>query len=215
MFEFSYKLAGEIVRYAKLITDAGFTKGTWGNISLRCNELIYITPSGYPYDILKPEEIVVVDLSGEKLYGKLNPSSELALHIQIYKSREDVQAIIHTHPVYSTIVSLITNEIPPLVEDGVMILGECLKVSDYALPGTWELAKNATKALGKNNCVFLQNHGLVCVGENLQEAFVATQVAEKTAQIYVESLKAGNPRIIPQEHAKLLREKYLTSYRQK
>lgn len=215
MFDFSVKLASEVVKYARLVSEAGFTKGTWGNISIRHGEFIYITPSGYPYDILKSEDIAVVNLNGEKLYGTLKPSSELPLHIEVYKTRNDVNAIIHTHPIYSTVISLIAMELPPIVEDAVMILGTHLKVSDYALPGTWDLAKNAVKALGENNCVFLKNHGLVCVGETLQEAFIATQVAEKTAQIYVEALKIGEPVRIPDEHANLLREKYLNSYRQK
>lgn len=215
MFEFSFDLASEVVRYAKLISEAGFTKGTWGNISLRHEDFVYITPSGYPYDFLNPHDITVVNLNGEKLYGTLKSSSELPLHIEIYKNRNDVMAIIHTHPIYSTVVSLVTDELPPMIEDAVMILGVYLKVSDYALPGTFDLAKNAVKSLGDNNCVFLRNHGLVCVGENLQEAYIATQIAEKTAQIYIEALKVGKFLKIPDEHTKILREKYLNSYRQK
>ncbi len=213
--EFNIDLANEIVKYARIVSEAGFTKGTWGNISVCFDDLIYITPSGYPYDLLKPEDVVVVDMQGNKLYGNLKPSSELPLHIEIYKNRKDIKSIIHTHPVYSTVISITVSEIPPIVEDAVMILGERLKVSEYALPGSWELAKNAFTAIGQNNCVFLRNHGLVCVGENLHEAFVATQVAEKTAQIYIEALKIGKVIEIPQEHAKVLREKYLTSYKQK
>ncbi|MFN6991558.1 MAG: class II aldolase/adducin family protein [Fervidobacterium sp.] len=211
---FSEKIAKEIIKYGKLISDAGFTKGTWGNISVREDKVVYITPSGHPYDILKPEDVVVVDLHGETLYGTLKPSSELPLHLEIYKNRDDINAIIHTHPIYATTISIVKNELPPIVEDAVMILGERILVSKYALPGSDELAKNAVKALGKNHCVFLSNHGLVCVGENLQEAFIATQVAEKTSQIYIEALKIGNVKELPSEHAKLLREKYLLSYRQ-
>ncbi len=213
--EFNIDVATEIVKYARIVSEAGFTKGTWGNISVYFDDLIYITPSGYPYDLLKPEDIVVVDMQGNKLYGNLKPSSELPLHIEIYKNRKDIKSIIHTHPVYSTVISLTVSEIPPIVEDAVMILGERLRVSEYALPGSWELAKNVFIAIGQNNCVFLRNHGLVCVGENLHEAFVATQVAEKTAQIYIEALKIGKVIEIPKEHAKALRKKYLTSYKQK
>ncbi|MFN4223976.1 MAG: class II aldolase/adducin family protein [Fervidobacterium nodosum] len=212
---FNTDVATEVVKYARIVSEAGFTKGTWGNISVYLGDFIYITPSGYPYDLLKPEDIIVVDKQGNKLYGNLKPSSELPLHIEIYNNRKDINAIIHTHPVYSTVISLTVSEIPPIVEDAVMILGERLRVSEYALPGSWELAKNAFIALGQNNCVFLRNHGLVCVGENLHEAFIATQVAEKTAQIYIEALKIGKVIEIPQEHAKVLREKYLTSYKQK
>lgn len=211
---FVIDIAKEIIAYGRLISEAGFTKGTWGNISVRNKEDIYITPSAYPYNVLKPEDIVVVNLSGDILHGTLKPSSELPLHLEIYKNRNDVAAIIHTHPIYSTVLSIVSNELPPIVEDSVMILGERINVAEYALPGTLELAKKALKALGKNHCVFLSNHGLVCVGENLEEAFTATQIAEKTSQIYIEALKIGHIKELPYEHAKLLREKYLTSYRQ-
>ncbi len=214
-FVFNYDIAESIIEYAHKITQEGLTKGTWGNISVRDGGYIYITPSGFPYDKLTPKYITVVNSGGQKVCGELNPSSELPLHIEIYEKRADIHAIIHTHPVYSTIVSITQKEIPPIVEDAVMILGEYLHVSEYALPGTVELAQNAFKALGYNHCVFLRNHGLVTVGENIHEAFVATLVAEKTAQIYIEALKVGNVSVLPDEHAKLLREKYLKSYRQK
>ncbi|MEJ5258273.1 MAG: class II aldolase/adducin family protein [Fervidobacterium sp.] len=212
---FNIKIAQEVIEYAKKVSAERLTKGTWGNISVKSGEYVYITPSGYPYDKLKPKDICVVDMEGQKVFGNLKPSSELPLHIQIYLNRSNVGAIIHTHPIYSTIVSITQREIPPIVEDAVMILGETLKVSEYALPGTEELAQKALEALGTNNCVFLKNHGLVTVGENLQEAFIATLIAEKTAQIYVEALKVGNVSLLPMEHARLLREKYITSYRQK
>lgn len=208
-------VAEEIITYAQLISKEGFTKGTWGNISVFHGEYIYITPSGQPYDKLSLEDICVLRKNGNVVYAKNKPSSESAMHIKIYESRNDVKAILHTHPVYSTIVSITLSSIPPIVEDAVMILGEILHVSEYALPGTVELAQNAVAALSNNHCVFLKNHGLVTVGENLQEAFVATQVAEKTAQIYIESLKLGNLSTIPHEHATKLREKYLQSYKQK
>lgn len=215
IFSFSYDIAESIVNYARKVSEEGLTRGTWGNISVRDGGYIYITPSGFPYDKLTPKHITVVNSEGKKVYGELTPSSELPLHIEIYETRADIHAIIHTHPVYSTIVSVTLKEIPPIVEDAVMILGEWLFVSEYALPGTEELARNAVKALGNNHCVFLRNHGLVTVGENLQEAFTATLVAEKTAQIYIEALRVGTVSILPDEHAKLLREKYLKSYRQK
>ncbi|HOK87327.1 MAG TPA: class II aldolase/adducin family protein [Fervidobacterium sp.] len=208
-------VADEIIAYAQRISSEGFTKGTWGNISVLKGEHIYITPSGQPYDKLKREDICILKRNGDIVYAKNKPSSETALHVKIYESRNDVKAILHTHPIYSTVVSITLSSIPPIVEDAVMILGETLYVSEYALPGTIELAQNAVRALSNNHCAFLKNHGLVTVGVNLQEAFVATQVAEKTAQICIESLKLGSMSTIPHEHAIKLREKYLQSYRQK
>lgn len=211
----NFAIADEIIEYAQLISKEGFTKGTWGNISVVDGEYIYITPSGQPYNKLKREDICVLKRDGTIVYAKNKPSSETALHVKIYESRNDVKAILHTHPIYSTIVSITLSSIPPIVEDAVMILGETLFVSEYALPGTVELAQNAVRALSSNHCAFLKNHGLVTVGVNLQEAFVATQIAEKTAQICIESLKLGSMSTIPHEHAIKLREKYLQSYRQK
>lgn len=217
MSEFAFRkdIARKIIDYGLRISVEGFTKGTWGNISIKDGEQIYITPSGIPYDALEIDDICVVRMDGSIVYARKKPSSEFLMHIEIYRARLDVGAIIHTHPVYSTVVSISLKSIPPVVEDAVMILGEELMVSDYALPGTTELARQAVKALGKNHCVFLRNHGLVTVGETIHEAFVASQVAEKTAQIYLEALKTGNVSVIPYEHAKTLREKYLSSYRQK
>ncbi|ODN30321.1 aldolase [Fervidobacterium thailandense] len=204
-----------MIEYGLKISAEGFTKGTWGNISVRDGEYVYITPSGIPYDVLEVDDVCVLSMNGDTVYARKKPSSEYMMHLEIYKARPDVHAIVHTHPVFSTVVSICLKSIPPVVEDAVMILGEELQVSDYALPGTIELACEAVKALGKNNCVFLKNHGLVTVGETIHEAFVASQLAEKTAQIYIEALKIGNVSVIPYEHARVLREKYLSSYRQK
>ncbi len=204
----------EVVKYAKKISEEGLTKGTWGNISVRDERYIYITPSGYPYDKLTSDDIVIVDYDGKIVEGQHKPSSELPLHIEIYKARKDVFAIIHTHPVYSTVVSVSCDQLPPIVEDAVMILGERILVSQYAFPGTEELAKNAVASLGNNHAVFLKNHGLVTVGENLQEAFIASLIAEKTAQVYVEAMKIGRVSTLKEEDASKLRQKYLKAYKQ-
>lgn len=197
----------------KFIVKNGLVKGTWGNVSIRDGELIYITPSGIPYDILKEEDISVVKLDGTHISG-LKPSSELPTHLEIYKNREDVNAIVHTHPVFSTTISLVVDFIPPLVEDAVMILGPKINVSEYALPGTLELAKKVVKALESNHAVILRNHGLITVGEDIKEALTASLVCEKTAEIFLYALNIGNFNLINEKDAFILRNKYLNSYRQ-
>jgi L-fuculose-phosphate aldolase len=204
-----------VIELCQKISKEGLVKGTWGNISIREGKKVYITPSGYPYDKMKEEDIIVIDLNGEIIEGFREPSSELKVHIAIYNERKDVNCVLHTHPVYSSIVSLVKDFIPPLIEDGVMICGERINVSKYGEPGSWELANNVLNALGTNNAVILKNHGLVTVGENENEALTASIVAEKTAQIYIEALKIGEISILSEEDAKKLREKYLKSYRQK
>ncbi|ABR31695.1 aldolase [Thermosipho melanesiensis] len=202
----------EILRAVKFIVDNNLVKGTWGNVSIREGNIIYITPSGVPYDKLKEGMISVVDFNGNLVEG-LKPSSELPTHIEIYKSRKDVRAIVHTHPVFSSTISVVSSEIPPIIEDAVMILGPEIKVSEYALPGTWELAKNVVDALSDNHAVILKNHGLITVGTNIDEALTASLICEKTAEIYLYALNIGNFSTISNEDAVMLRNKYLNSYR--
>lgn len=213
-FALDERIASEIIEYGRRISAEGLTKGTWGNLSVRTGNFVYITPSGKPYDTLETHDICVLNLDGTPVHAPIRPSSEYLMHLQIYSHRTDVNAILHTHPVYSTVVSVTVDYLPPIVEDSVMILGENLRVTEYALPGTTELALEVVRALGGNHCVFLRNHGLVTVGATLHEAYVATLVAEKTAQIFVEALRLGKIHEIPKEHAKSLREKYLKDYRQ-
>ncbi|RAO98355.1 aldolase [Petrotoga sp. 9PW.55.5.1] len=204
----------EILNITKKINEFGLVKGTWGNVSIKNGEKIYITPSGVPYDTLKENDIVEVDLEGNILSGK-NPSSELPTHLKIYAARADVKVVIHTHPIYATAVSLIVDHIPPLVEDSVMLLGSKINVAEYALPGTKRLGENSVSALGSNNAVILKNHGLITVGETWSEALIASLICEKTAQIFLEALKSGlKISEISSEDSSILREKYLSSYRQ-
>ncbi|ANQ53085.1 aldolase [Thermosipho affectus] len=203
----------EILRAVRFIVENGLVKGTWGNVSIRDKDYVYITPSGIPYDKLKEEMISVVDFNGRLIDG-LKPSSELPTHLEIYKNRKDVNAIVHTHPVFSTTVSVVSSEIPPLIEDAVMILGPEIKVSEYALPGSIELAKNVVDALSDNNAVILKNHGLITVGFDIDEALTASLVCEKTAEIYLYTLNIGNFSTISYEDAVILRNKYLNGYRQ-
>ncbi|QTA38138.1 class II aldolase/adducin family protein [Thermosipho ferrireducens] len=203
----------EILYAAKFIMENNLVKGSWGNISIKNGDKIYITPSGIPYDTLKEKDICVVTMDGKIIEG-VKPSSELPAHLEIYRHREDVNAVVHTHPVFSTVVSIVAEYIPPLVEDAVMILGPKIYVSDYALPGTKELGENVVKALKDNHAVILRNHGLITVGSDLREALTASLVCEKTAEIFLYSIKMDKINLINEKDAIILRNKYLSAYRQ-
>jgi len=203
----------KILEAVKFIVDNGLVKGTWGNISIKDGNFIYITPSGIPYDVLTEDDISVVEMNGTHVSG-LKPSSELPTHLEIYRVRKDVNAIVHTHPVFSTTISLVSNFIPPLVEDAVMILGPKINVAEYALPGTLKLAQNVIEALENNHAVILKNHGLITVGQDINEALTASLVCEKTAEIFLYAMNIGNFNLINEEDAVILRNKYLNSYRQ-
>jgi len=204
-----------VVDSCKRMAGEELVKGTWGNVSMRNGDKVYITPSGFPYDIMREDDIMVIDLEGNVLEGTHSPSSEWKLHIAIYKKREDVGFILHTHPVYSSIASVTMDAVPSLIEDSAMICGPEIKVAQYGDPGSWDLANNAVEALGENSAVIMRSHGLVNVGQRFSEAFASAKVTEKNVQIYIEALKINKEIfILPEETKKNLREVYKEMYRQ-
>ena len=182
------------MNYRKLIVESGvrminsgYTVGTWGNISIRNPETneIYLSPSGMNYTTISEDDIIIVNLKGEILEGTRKPTIEAGLHVAIYNARPEVNAVVHTHPIYSTVFSCCGEDIPLIFNEAAQILGDTCKTADYALPGSTELADNCIKALGeKANSCLLKSHGAVCVGENIESAFAVCKVLEVTAEIY-------------------------------
>ena len=167
--------------------EAGYTIETWGNISARDpkTKLVYLTPSAMDYKACTPEDVVVSDPDGNIVDGIRKPTIEILLHLTVYKNRPEVNAIVHTHPLYSTVFSCMGEGIPMIIDEAAQTLGASVKTTRYALPGTQELAEECVKALGTNaNACLLQSHGAVCVGENMEAAFKVAKVLEVTAQIY-------------------------------
>jgi L-fuculose-phosphate aldolase len=208
-------------KYKKLIKDTGrelykqkLTIGTWGNMSVLDFEtdLVYIKPSGMDYNEINLEDIIVVDKKGKTIEGFRKPSVEMPMHLSIYNARKDVGAIVHYHPVYSSVLAVTGFNLPGICEDFVQIVGEKVLCTEYALPGSDELAKNAVASLGNRNAVFLLNHGTLCVGKDMKEAMKVCYVVEKTAHIYLLSKNLGKCRIIPQEDIKIMQDFTKNSY---
>jgi len=192
------------------------TVGSWGNISLRTDDNnVIITPSGTNYLKSSLNDMIVTDLSGNVLEGKLKPSSERLMHYEIYKNRKDVNAIVHTHSIFSSVLAVINEDIPAITEDIAMLLGDNIKVSEYALTGTMELAKNVVKGLKNNNATIMKNHGAVTVGSDMERAIVASEVLEKSANIYIYSRIMGKINKIPDDDINKLKnmsENYLKQW---
>lgn len=211
-----------MINFKKLIVNAckemigeELVKGTWGNVSIRETNRIFITPSGYSYEKMTENDISVIDFDGNVLEGDKTPSSEWRMHVAIYNARDDVEVILHTHPIYSSIASVTLKTVPSLIEDSAMICGPEIKVAEYADPGSWELANNTVKALGDNGAAILRNHGLVNVGKRFSEAFTGAKVTEKNVQVYIEALKIGKEiSYIPDDKLLLLRKVYRENYLQ-
>jgi L-fuculose-phosphate aldolase len=200
--EIKESLKETVVEAGRTMVRERLTLGTWGNVSLRDPEtgFIYITPSGIPYLEIQVPDIVAMNLDGEVVGGHRIPSIERGMHIAVYKVREDVNAVVHSHPLYSSVLGVNHMELPGMSEDFVQIVADKIICSEYALPGTPELAQNVVAALGERNAVLLPNHGTLCAGEDMARTLLISQAVEKAAQIYIMAKSIGTPHLISPEH---------------
>lgn len=177
---------------AKKLASGNLTVGTWGNISARLDEdHMVVTPSGMPYDILKPEDMVIVNMHDLTYEGKLKPSVETPMHARILLERPEVGGIVHTHSTYALVMAAAHKPIPPICDDQVQILGGEVRVARYTLPGTDDMAEAVTEALKGRMGALIANHGAVACGRTLDEALVAAAVLEKSAQVYIGTQAVG------------------------
>jgi L-fuculose-phosphate aldolase len=206
------ELREEVTRVARQMKTSGLVPTTSGNVSARTPEGdVVITPSGLSYDVLEPEDIVLVSLNSETLEGSLDPSSEVPMHTGIYRSKPNAGGIVHTHAPYATVLSCLGLEIPPvhyllaaLSEEGRV------PVAGYATYGSEELAAYASDALGDGTSVcLLQNHGTIAVGETVGEAYALTEILEEMAEIYYRACLAGKPLLLNPEEIAETRAKIL------
>jgi L-fuculose-phosphate aldolase len=190
--------------------NAGLVVGTSGNVSARVpNENLYvISPSSTPYAEIKAEDVVLMDMEGNALSEGRPPSVEAGLHRNIYLTRPDVGAVIHTHSTHASVLAVLRRPLPPILEELVVYFGGAVEVAAYGGSGGEELIQNTLKGLGDRNAVLLANHGPVCVGKNLEKAFNNAQLLEHAAQIYLLALTAGTPALLPDEVIEMQRSMY-------
>ena len=170
----------EIINVGKSIYDKGLVSGKSGNISARFGDIIAITPTMTSLGSLSEENIVLVDLDANTL-TKGNPSSEVNMHLEIYKKRPDVNAIVHIHSPYATGFAFSNKRIKRLEGFGE-IKNPFLPFIEYEKPGSNELAVKASEGLGLDDVLVLKNHGVICVGENLKEAELLAVFVEESAK---------------------------------
>ena len=191
-----------LIEAGKQMLEKNLTVETWGNLSLRDPEtgLIYLTPSAMAYHTIEPEDVAVVDPDGNLRAGRRKPTIEMGLHLELYRTRPEINAIIHTHPVSSQVFAVLRRPIPPIIDEAAQVLGGSVPVAQYALPGTKELADNVAAAMaGRHRACLMANHGAVCVGESMEQAFKVCAVLEMTAEIYQRGLMLGQPHVLSDE----------------
>lgn len=202
-----------VLEASRMMLDKGLVVGTAGNISVRLasgggQQLLAITPSSRSYDSLKIDDIQILDFEARRVEGELTPSMETGLHIGIYLSRDDINAVIHTHSVFASAVSVTGMDIPPILDDQVAFLGGAIKLAGYARTGSSEQTANVLTALGDRNAVLLQNHGAVGTGISISNAFTACEIVEKTARIYLLALNTGKVNELSREAIEAAKELY-------
>ncbi|WP_027623741.1 class II aldolase/adducin family protein [Clostridium lundense] len=217
MFE---KEKQQIVNMSLRLYNEKLIVGTWGNLSMRLKdkngeELYLVTPSGMEYEDTKIEDLVILNEQGDIVEGHRNPTSELKMHIKIYKSINNINAIIHTHSTYATACAVAGVTIPMMVEDMIQHIGGDVRVAKYALPGTDELASYAVEALKERNGALLKNHGVIGIGKSMVDAYKSCILIEKSAKILIYAKILGHVHLLSTEDAEKMIEYYNNKYGQK
>ena len=179
----------------------GINQGTSGNISLRHDAGMLITPTSLPYQAMQPEQIVYMGLDGS-FDPAQRPSSEWRFHLDILKARPDVNAVVHTHPPYSTMLAIMGLEIPPVHYMIACAGGDTIRCAPYATFGTQELSNHAVAALEGRLACLLEHHGMIAVGPSLSKAMWLAVEVETLARQYHGCLQIGTPRLLSKEEMK-------------
>ncbi|WP_217235809.1 class II aldolase/adducin family protein [Streptomyces sp. AC555_RSS877] len=172
-----------LVATARRTVSDGLVVGTSGNVSVRVEDTVLVTPSGVPYDRLAPDDVTGVDLDGRQVLGTLVPTSELPMHLAVYRTT-DALAVVHTHAVHATAVSTLVPELPA-IHYMTGALGGSVRVAPYAAYGTDELAENMLHALADRSACLLQNHGTVTYGTTLDQAYDRTAQLEWMCRLWL------------------------------
>jgi L-fuculose-phosphate aldolase len=205
------KARKEIIEYGKKLVASNLTKGTGGNLSVfdRENGYMAITPTGIDFFEIQPEDIVIMDLEGNVVEGNRLPSSEWEMHLLQYKERTDLDAVIHAHTTYATVLACLRWELPA-THYMIAVAGKNVRCAEYATYGSHELALNATKAMRERRAVILANHGILAGANDLLNAFNIIEEVEYCSQIYYMAKSIGEPIVLPDEEMNLMAEKFKT-----
>ena len=187
----------DILKCARWLSEHGYfgcLRGSGGNISVKINDenMIAITPTSRPYQALSTDDICLVDADLKLIEGRLAPSIETAMHFGIYKYRTDIKAVIHTHPVFASVLSIINQPIPALFDEIAFEIGTSVEMVPYAISGSSDLAQNVVDKLDNDCfCYIIQNHGAISLGKDIDQAWKNAELLEKVAQVFYYALTTG------------------------
>lgn len=187
----------QLAAAARDLAAAGLVHGTAGNLSLRAGESVAVTPTGAALENLTARDIAVVDLDGVQQWGELRPTSEMDLHLGVYR-RYGAGAVVHTHAPYATALACVLDELP-IVHYQLLALGGPVRVAPYAAFGTAELAQATLAALEDRMAALMANHGAISHGADLTQAVENTRLLEWGCELYWRAAVIGPPRALDDE----------------
>ena len=173
----------------------GINQGSSGNVSMRNADGFLITPSGVPYEAMRPEQVVQMDLEGGYV-GDWLPSSEWRMHLDIYRARAEAGAVVHTHSTYATALSCLRKDLPAFHYMIAVAGGASLRCSGYATFGTQALSETMLAALEGRAACLLANHGMICFGATLDKALWLAGEVEALCKQYFIACQAGEPVVL-------------------
>ncbi len=195
------QLRKTVVKGAQEIYNKGLVEDGEGNVSVRINKNeILSTPTSTKYNLLSPELIVHMDLDENILGSGKIPSTEVKMHLAVYKDRPKVKCVIHTHSPYITMLSVLRRGIPIIMEQQLIFLGGEIQCTEITEAHTEEMGQSALKALGRNNAAILANHGAIICGKSVDHAVRFAVILERLAKVYWGALQIGDPLTIPEEN---------------
>jgi L-fuculose-phosphate aldolase len=184
----------------------GINQGTSGNISLRHEGGLLITPTSMPYESMRPEHVVFMELDGSCAPGQ-RPSSEWRFHRDILKSRPEINAVVHAHPTYATTLAIMGMQIPPVHYMVAVAGGDTIRCAPYATFGTEELSRHAVAALEDRLACLLAHHGMIAIGPSLDKAMWLAVEVETLARQYHGCLQIGTPPLLPKDEIENVRRR--------
>lgn len=204
-------LGRAVVETAQALELTGLVEGTAGNVSCvdETRRFALITPTGVPYSELDAAQLPIVDLDGNLLDGEYLPSSELQMHLAVYRARPDVRSVVHTHSRFATTFAVLNRPIEA-VHYVLAFAGPSVEVAPYKTYGTKELGESCVSTLGQRNAVLLQNHGVIAVGSTAARALNVAESVEYTAELLWRALCIGTPTVLSAEEMARVAEKFVS-----
>jgi L-fuculose-phosphate aldolase len=206
----------ELIKYGKMMSRKNLVVGPGGNTSFKDGNICYITPSGLDFNEIEPEDLVGVDIDTKLIvYGNKKPSSEISMHIKIYKARPDISVIFHSHPPVTIGIIGAGAKVSALFPDFALFLGQEIPVIDYTTPCTEKLADMVSEAIADNAAVTMRKHGLTVVGKNFKEAWIRTVLVEETAKMIAAARSIGSEAIMTSKEIDDMNNLEIEKYRKK